>query len=226
MLNSLFEEFDNVIVFDIETTGICSKSDEIIEIAMVRAACNDGVAKIEDEFGLLVKLSPGRSLPPRITEITGITEDDLLENGVDKEIVATRVAEEISRENTLLVAYNAQFDLNFLYHFLAGMGKPEVLKGVKMLDALTVYKDRKPYPHKLADAAVAYSIDMQNAHRALDDTKATYDLLCEMDKEINDLTKYINLFGYNPKYGVSGTKIGSVKYLPQPYNNTKKLYED
>jgi DNA polymerase-3 subunit epsilon len=39
--------------------------------------------------------------------------------------------------------------------------------------------------------------------------------------------RYINLFGYNPKHGISGKKISSVTYLPQPYNRPKgaKLYE-
>ena len=46
-----------------------------------------------------------------------------------------------------------------------------------------------------------------------------------MEKECNDLDKYINMFGYNPKYGINGAKISSVKYLPQPYNLKKKLYQ-
>ena len=46
-----------------------------------------------------------------------------------------------------------------------------------------------------------------------------------MEEECDDLYKYINLFGYNPKYGVSGTKISSVTYKAQAYNCPKKLYE-
>jgi DNA polymerase-3 subunit epsilon len=46
-----------------------------------------------------------------------------------------------------------------------------------------------------------------------------------MWKEMDDLVHYVNLFGYNPKYGVSGSKISSVKYLPQGYERTKRLYE-
>ena len=225
MLNSLFENFKNIIVFDIETTGMNSKSDEIIEIAMLRIVNEQGAPVIADEFGMLVTLSPGKRLPPKITELTGITEEQLDEGGIDKEVVAERIAEMLSTDTPLLVAYNAQFDLGFLYHFLNNYGKAGLLKNVKMLDALTVFKDRKPYPHKLSDAAVAYSINMANAHRALDDTKITYEVLCEMDKESDDLVNYVNLFGYNPKYGVSGAKISSVKYLPQPYNNIKKLYD-
>jgi len=94
-----------------------------------------------------------------------------------------------------------------------------------MLDVLTVYRDRKPYPHKLIDAVKMYSLDTNNTHRALDDARVTFRLLCEMGKEFDDLERYVNLFGYNPKYGVSGPKISSVKYLPQGYYRFKKLYE-
>ncbi len=37
--------------------------------------------------------------------------------------------------------------------------------------------------------------------------------------------RYVNLFGYNPKYGIEGKPIGSVTYQPQPYNPKKPLYE-
>ena len=93
-----------------------------------------------------------------------------------------------------------------------------------MLDALTVYRDRRPFPHKLCDAVAAYSLVSQNTHRAIDDTKATYELLCAMDAEEPDLHRYINLFGYNAKYGVSGQRISSVSYRPQGYENKTKLY--
>ena len=46
-----------------------------------------------------------------------------------------------------------------------------------------------------------------------------------MAAESDDLAEYINLFGYNPKYGISGPKISSVRYVPQPYASSKKVYE-
>jgi DNA polymerase-3 subunit epsilon len=45
-----------------------------------------------------------------------------------------------------------------------------------------------------------------------------------MEKEKADLERYVNLFGYNPKFGIDGKAIGSVTYKPQPYNSTKALY--
>ena len=97
-----------------------------------------------------------------------------------------------------------------------------------MLDALTVYKDRRQYPHKLENAIVEYNLSdkVVNSHRAIDDTLATVEVLKAMDDECSDLDKYINIFGYNPKFGVSGKKISSVTYVPQGYTRYCKLYEE
>ena len=225
MLSSLFQDFSDIIVFDVETTGTDPAKDEIIEIAMLRITGGQGVPKIEEEYDAFVKLSPGRKLPPIITDITGITGQQLMDEGLAKDVVCEKLVEMLSRENLLLSAYNAQFDLGFLFHFLSGFNKAGLLRKAKMLDALTIYRDRRPYPHKLGDAAAAYLLTTQNSHRAYADTKVTFELLCAMGKESDDLVRYVNLFGYNPKYGVSGSKISSVRYLPQGYDRARKLYE-
>ena len=64
-----------------------------------------------------------------------------------------------------------------------------------MLDAMTVYKDRREYPHKLKNAIEAYGLSGENTHRAVDDAAATVELLWAMAEECDDLHRYINLFG-------------------------------
>mgnify|MGYP000137852126 CR=1 FL=1 len=90
------------------------------------------------------------------------------------------------------------------------------------LDSLTVYKDRRAYPHKLANAIIAYELEdkVQNSHRAIDDVLALFEVLKAMDEERDDLCTYVNLFGYNPKYGVSGRRITGVRYEPQGFSKT------
>ena len=222
MLETLFDNCDSLLVLDTETTGFAPRRDEIIELAMLRVT-PEGAREEYDEF---IRLSPGKELPARITELTGITEDNL-RGGVGKDKAARALADMLGRgKRTLVCAYNAQFDLVFLYYLLSACGLAGALRGACFLDAMTVYKDRRPYPHRLADAAEAYSLSAQNTHRAIDDTRATFELLCAMDAEESDLDRYINLFGYNHKYGVPYPRISSVAYKPQGFDAIGKLYEE
>ena len=224
-LEKLFSRYDRLVFFDTETTGLQFARDEIIEFAAVVMERREGKAAIVQEYDELVSLSPGGFVPPKIQELTGISTQDLRERGLPKTRVARDVGEMI-KGNTLLLAYNAHFDLSFLYYFLLRDGDPMVLKGKDKLDLLTVYKDRHPYPHKLCCAIEAYGLSGKyvNSHRAVDDVIATAAVALEMEKERDDLDRYINLFGYNPKYGVDGKPIGTVTYKPQPYDPKEPLY--
>ena len=225
-LETLFSKYDRLVLFDTETTGLSYSRDEIIEFAAVVVEQVDGAPKVVQEYDELVALAPGGFVPPKIQELTGITTQDLRERGLPK----TRVCQDIARliqGNTLLLAYNAHFDLSFLFYMLLRDGDPTILKGKDKLDLLTVYRDRHSYPHKLASAIDQYGLTgkVVNSHRAVDDVIATVAVMEEMEKEKADLEKYINLFGYNPKYGIEGKAIGSVTYKPQPYNPRVPLYE-
>ena len=223
---SLFSHYDRLVLFDTETTGLQYSRDEIIEFAAVVVECRDGAAAVVQEYDELIALSPGGFVPPRIQQLTGISTQDLRERGLPKTRVARDIGELI-RGNTLLLAYNAHFDLSFLYYFLLRDGDPMILKGKDKLDLLTVYKDRRPYPHKLCSAIDAYGLSgkVVNSHRAVDDVIATVAVMEEMEKEKDDLLRYVNLFGYNPKYGIDGKPIGSVTYKAQPYDPVAPLYE-
>ena len=222
---NLFDKYDRLVLFDTETTGLDYCRDEIIEFAAVVVECRDGEATIVQEYDELVTLSPGGFVPPKIQELTGISTQDILERGVAKTRVCRDIGEMI-RGNTLLLAYNAHFDLSFLYYLLLRDGDPMILKGKDKLDLLTVYKDRRSYPHRLCNAIDAYGLSGQvvNSHRAVDDVVATVAVMRAMEDERNDLDRYINLFGYNPKYGVEGKPIGTVTYKPQGYDPKQPLY--
>jgi DNA polymerase-3 subunit epsilon len=165
-------------------------------------------------------------VPPKIQQLTGISTQDILERGIPKAQVCRDIADMIGG-NTLLLAYNAHFDLSFLYYLLLRSGDPMILKGKDKLDLLTVYKDRHSYPHRLCNAIDTYGLAGQvvNSHRAVDDVLATVAVMKAMEAERNDLESYVNLFGYNPKYGVEGKPIGSVTYRPQGFDPGLPLYE-
>ena len=224
MSSSLFEQFDRIVIFDTETTGLDFAHDEIIELGAVSLEA-DGE---KDSMDVLIRLPDGKTLPPFITALTGITPEQLEREGMEKAEACRRFCQLLEgAKRPLLVAYNAQFDLNFLYHFLRPFGCVNVLRAPRFLDALTVYKDRRDYPHKLENAIEAYGLGDTaiNSHRAVDDARATVQLLEAMEQERNDLPEYLDLFGYNPKYGVSGRRIASVTYCRQYFQRTKPLYE-
>lgn len=226
-LETLFARYDRMVLFDTETTGLQYSRDEIIEFAAVALECADGKAAVVREYDELIALTPGGFVPPKIEQLTGITTQDLRERGLPKARVACDIGELIAG-NTLLLAYNAHFDLSFLYYFLLRYGDAKILKGKDKLDLLTVYRDRHDYPHKLCSAIEAYGLSgsVVNSHRAVDDVLATVAVMEAMEDEKDDLAQYINLFGFNPKYGVEGKAIGSVTYKPQPYHPPHPLYID
>ena len=225
-LEKLFSKYDRLVLFDTETTGLQFARDEIIEFAAVVVEKRNGVPQVIQEYDELIALTPGNFVPPKITELTGITTQDLREKGLPKTRICRDIAQMI-QGNTLLLAYNAHFDLSFLFYLLLRHGDPAILKGKDKLDLLTVYRDRHSYPHKLCSAIDAYGLTgkVVNSHRAVDDVIATFAVMQQMEAEKDELDCYVNLFGYNPKFGIDGKPIGSVTYQPQGYEPRGPLYE-
>lgn len=216
----------SLLVLDTETSGLSFSGDEIIEFAASKLIWQDGAWVSTAEADEFIRTTNDRKLPPKITELTGITDEMLLEEGISKRAICSLLAQLLTPD-TMIVAYNAQFDLLFLYHLLDRYGDARLLRDKPKLDLLTVYRDRRPFPHRLCNAIEAYGLQdrVQNSHRAIDDVRATVEVLRAMTEERDDLAQYINLFGYSPKYGVSGPRISSVRYLPQGYEPTSPLYD-
>ena len=225
MLDTLFSAYDRLMLFDTETTGLSFPRDEIIEFSAVVVERIGGEVVVTEEYDRLITLSPGNTVPPEITKLTGISNEDIAQRGIPKAELCADIARMIDG-NTLLLAYNAHFDLSFLYYLLLRHGDASILKGKDKLDLLTVYKDRHSYPHKLCNAIEVYDLSgkVVNSHRAIDDVLATVEVMKAMELERADLERYVNLFGFNPKYGISGKAIGSVTYKPQPFDPPVPLY--
>ncbi len=87
--------------------------------------------------------------------------------------------------------------------------------------SLTIFKDRRPYPHRLSNAIEAYHLEdrVQNSHRAIYDCLALFEVVKAMQEERDDLESYINVFGYNTRYGLEGRRMDKVSYHPQAFRN-------
>lgn len=237
--DGLLNKYRNIVFFDVETTGFNAQAHRIIELAAIGVRRNfEGKAEIWREMDVYCKLPDGMKIPEKIVELTGITDQMLVEQGISEDEMAAQFAQIMAGEvdadskETLLVAHNAQFDLNFLAflyvlqmaHDSEGPQYRERLhrfNAADYLDTLTVYKDRAAYPHKLANAIEHYGLagKVVNSHRAIDDVKALLEVTKAMGMERGDLQDYVNIFGYNPKYGISGRHLKKVSYLQQGFRN-------
>ena len=211
-LRDIFQRYEAAVFFDTETTGLDAKSCRIIELAAIRIEkATDGSLIETDRADMFIKLPEGERLAAE-----GIPEGN----------AAAAFAKMIySTGGTLLVAHNAQFDLLFVREMLGRLTNFSIngagISRCDYLDSLTVYKDRRAYPHKLVNAIAAYKLGdkVKNSHRAIDDVEALLEVCKAMDNERADLLSYVNVFGYNPKYGVTGDRLPRVTYWPQHFND-------
>lgn len=204
--------YKKALIFDFETTGLSAYNDQIIEIGALSLNLVDGRFQIQDELSCLVKAS--KPLSPKITEITNITDEMLAKEGITEE-EAYKQLKKMYDEDTLLIAYNIQFDLGFLKALFRKFENPSFVILNDILDIMAVYKDRHKYPHRLENAVETYGVEMKSTHRALDDVKATYAVLKALQQEKSNIYHYVNKVGYNAKYGVSGERLPHVKYIAQ-----------
>lgn len=226
-LHDLLESFDSIVVFDLETSGLSVEENHIIQISAIKVVSQKGnpfIAEILDEH---VKLPEEVKLSPKITALTGITDEILEKYGKPQQKVCQDIIDICQENRTLLVAFNAQFDMCFLRELFYRNYQLNFFSKLHAIDALTVFKDRHEYPHRLEDAIKAYKLNdkVSNSHNAFDDAMSLFEVLKAMDIECADLKKYVDLFGYNPRYGISGKPLRGVKYCAQPYNDTRRVYE-
>ena len=208
----MLNQYKKILIFDFETTGLYPTSDQIIEIGALLIDQSTDTPK-ETELSLLVRAD--KKLPDIITNITGITDEMLLRDGVSQEIGFQELYQMID-DQTLLIAYNIGFDLSFLIQYIKRYENPTVQFKNPILDVMALYKDRHPYPHKLDQAVKTYRVEIPNTHRALDDVKATYEVLKNMSKENDNIDKYVNVLGFNPKYRIpEAARLPYVKYVAQ-----------
>ncbi|MCU0105395.1 3'-5' exonuclease [Acholeplasma vituli] len=217
----LVEKYEHILVFDFETTGLSAKTDNVIEIGAVLLKRDPILMQYRQESELSVLIRQDRPLPDKIVEITHITDEMLLREGIE-ESEAFEKLKAMVRPNTLLVAYNIAFDYGFLKALYRKYEDPFYSIEEDLLDVMAVFKDRHPFPHRLDNLVQTYQIIHKNTHRAIDDVKATLLGLTAMIKERDTIDQYINVVGYNPKYPPASALNGKVRMVPQ-YGNRLEI---
>lgn len=192
-------KLDNITVLDFETTGLDPARDRVIEMAAIR--CYGG--EIVSQFSTLVRYDG--ALSPKVTELTGITEDEL-KNGMDED-TAFRILNRVIGDS-IIVAHNAMFDLGFLHHTLLRLANRTFSNS--FLDTLTISRARHVYPHNLKEMCDRYGIALEGAHRSLNDVIGCWKLLEKMNEE-KSVAADLNVLGYLKKFGMP-------KWYPQQAN--------
>ena len=150
-------------VIDVETTGLSSKHEKIIDLALI---IFDG-SKVVDEFYSLI--NPERSIPAHITRLTGITNEMVKEAPKFWEVARDVV---LMTENKFFVAHNVNFDYRFVRSEFGRLGydyKREKLCTLKLSRKLIPGK--KSY--SLGNLCREMGFDIDDRHRAYGDAKAT-----------------------------------------------------
>ena len=152
---------DEMVVFDIETTGLSSQSSKIIEIGAVKI--KDG--EILDRFDMFV--DPECPIPEKITELTSITDEMVA--GQPKEREALIAFLDFVGDD-MLIAHNANFDTGFIRVAAERQGLPFTNTYLDTL-ALSMYVNPELKRHKLNIIADHYEIVQEHHHRADDDAE-------------------------------------------------------
>lgn len=170
---------ERFVVVDLETTGHSPENkDKIIEI---------GIVVIEDDKIVEKRntlLNPNKSIPPFISNLTNITDEDVIDAPMFDEKADTVV--ELFKDS-YLIAHNVPFDMGFLNFELKNSARP-ILNNL-VID--TVELSRILYPkapgYKLGQLAEYLDITHNEPHRALSDAIVTARLFLKLKEKLRTL---------------------------------------
>lgn len=163
------------VAFDTETTGLDPQTDRIIEIAAARYARQS----LEDPFRVVeqfqVYVNPGVLLKPETTQLTGITQETLEQQGIEPLEAVKQFLDFVQAD--LVCAHNAPFDLAFVRHEgfrVAQINDPHLKFNPIVVDTLQLSRVLWPTcgRYRLNQVCEYLGLNLQHHHRALDDALA------------------------------------------------------
>lgn len=179
-LQSLLDSGATFIAFDTETTGLSSTSDRVIEIGAVKF----DKTGIIDKFETLI--NPQKPIPVECTEINHIT-NEMVKDAPTAEVALKEFSDFI--KDGILIAHNANFDLNFINEELERAKLPQTKN--KAVDTLTFV--RWAYPllgkYNLQLMARLMDINVTDAHRAFDDARVCMEVFNKTLKDTASVQK-------------------------------------
>ena len=162
------------VVLDLETSGGSPKAGAgITEIGAVKVRGGEVLGKFQ------TFINPGNSIPPFITELTGITDEMVFASPSIAEIFPTLLEFLGAADETVFVAHNAPFDLSFLK--AAAQRHDHIWPKYPVIDtaklARRILTRDEVINCRLGTLAEFFNTEVSPNHRALDDALATVDVL-------------------------------------------------
>lgn len=186
----------NLCIFDIEATGLDVSQDRIVEISILK------VTPEGEETELTLRINPEMEISEESISIHGITQEDIKNSPTFKE-VAKQIADFIGDAD--LAGYNSnKFDIPMLAEEFLRVDYHFDMRSRKFIDVQNIF-------HKMEQRtlAAAYKFycekDLENAHSAFADVKATYEVFKAQLKKYDELENDINFladFSQNNKYKI------------------------
>jgi len=175
------------VIVDLETTGASPKKGAAItEIGAVKVKSGEYLGNFESF------VNPLTPIPEYITEMTGITDLMLAQAPVIDEIMPAFLKFAGSADETIIVAHNAPFDLSFLKS--AARELDLEWPKYKTLDTVTIARQvlsKEDVPNcKLSTLAQFFGTKTEPNHRALDDAKATTEILHGLIERLGSFEVY------------------------------------
>lgn len=157
------------VVFDLETTGTDPGKDSIVEVGAVKVVAG----KITESFNCLV--NPERPIPPAASQVNGITDDMVKNEYAFRDVVGDFY--KFTRD-AILVAHNAPFDIAFLTR----QGVEEKYDFDNLyIDTLVMARQKLTLSkYNLEFICKSLNIQLEGAHRALNDAVATAKLFIKL----------------------------------------------
>lgn len=167
------------VIFDLETTGLSSRYDHIIEFGAVKV--QQGM--IVDRLQTFVK--PPVDIPTKITQITDITQEMVSDAPALNEVI-DKIRDFIG--DSVLVAHNAQFDTRFIQEALRKCGKPLLTNSVIDTLALSwgLIDNRRAYNLGAVSRYYKVVYDQNVAHRADYDAEVLQKVFLAMLSELSN----------------------------------------
>ena len=167
---------EEVVVFDIETTGLSPQTCKITEIGAVRAKGG----QILEVYNSLV--NPGVPIPEEVVRLTGIT-DEMVKNERTIDVVLPEFLAFVG--DRMLVAHNANFDISFIRKAAEDLDIP-FTNGYLDTVAMSRYVNPELNKHKLDTLATYFKLGEFNHHRASDDAEMLAMIYAKMVDKLAD----------------------------------------